>query len=275
MRIGAIITGRTLLYAVLSFFAAMILTPFLWTIYASFVRNDFLVNEFPHQLINYGLSNYTFVLRHSQVGRWYVNSLIVTAALLLGNLTCNTMAGYALARLRFPLRSVIFVIVVATMAVPPQVLFVPIFIIVAKLGWLNSYFGLTIPFLVNPFGVFLMRQYFLNFPNELEDAGKIDGLSHWGIFRRLALPLAGPALATQAIFIFVWNWNSFVFPSIIATSSNMYTLPVGIYEITHTSYSNHVAKAAAGVVLMTIPTVAIFGLLQRHFVRNLVGIGTE
>jgi multiple sugar transport system permease protein len=266
---------KPLLYLTLIVFAIVVITPFLWTIYASFIESDLRVNTFPKELEAYGLGNYRFVLNQSLISRWYLNSVIVTGTILIGNLVLNTMVGYALARIDFPGRRALFVVLLAVMMVPPQILFVPIFILISSLGWLNTYVGLTVPFIVNPFGAFLMRQYFLGLPDELEDAAKLDGLSHFGILRRIAVPLSLPALATLAIFIFVWNWNNFVFPSILATDPSMFTLPVGIYQITTTSYTNQVAKSMAAIVLMGFPTLVVFAGLQRHFVRSLTGTGLK
>lgn len=137
------------------------------------------------------------------------------------------MAGYALARIRFPGRQLLLGLVLVTMRLPPQVLFEPVYTMVIQFEWLNTYLALIIPFLVNPFGVFLMRQFFVGMPQELDDAGRVDGLGPFGVFYRIALPISWPAIAAQAIFIFVWNWNAFVFPSCLATSPEMFTLPVG------------------------------------------------
>jgi multiple sugar transport system permease protein len=260
-------------YLFLSAVAAAVLLPFVWTIYASFIRDDNDVSRFPTDPAAYGLDNYSFVLGHVEVARWYANSILVTGIILAANLLLNTAAGYALARVRFPGRSLLFGVVLATMMIPPQVLFVPVYLLVNDLGWLNTYAALTIPFLVNPFGAFLMRQYFLSFPSDLEEACRLDGLTHIGIFFRIALPLSLPALATQAILVFVWNWNTFVFPSVLVSRPEMYTLPVGIFQITHTSFSNHLTAGMAGVVLMTIPTVLVFAGLQRHVVRSIAGTG--
>lgn len=260
-------------YLLLSTAAAVVLLPFCWTLYASFIRNDVDVSRFPTDPSAYGLDNYSFVLGNAQVFRWYANSILVTGIVLAANLLLNTAAGYALARVRFPGRRLVFGVVLATMMIPPQVLFVPVYLLVNQLGWQNTYAALTIPFLVNPFGAFLMRQYFLSFPTELEEASMLDGLSHVGIFFRIALPLSLPAIATQAILVFVWNWNTFVFPSVLVSKSEMYTLPVGIYQITTTAFSAHIAAGMAGVVLTTIPTVLVFAALQRHIVRSIAGTG--
>jgi multiple sugar transport system permease protein len=159
--------------------------------------------------------------------------------------------------------------------VPVQIQLIPIFIMMVNLGWLDTYLALIIPFMVNPFGVFLMRQFYLQFPSELEDAARIDGLSRVGIFFRIAFPLAKPALVAQAIFIFVWNWNSFIFPSILVSSPKMFTLPVGIYQLSNTAYTASITKSMAGVVLMTIPTVLFFVIFQRYFVKGVTGAGIK
>ena len=251
--------------------AIIVVAPFVWTVYASFVKSDLDVNSLNLVLGRYGLTHYSELLTGSLIGRWWLNSLLVTALIVAGNLVFNTAAGYALARLSFPGRGALFGLVLATMMIPSQVLFVPIYTMVVSLGWLNSYAGLIVPFLINPFGVFLMRQHFIGFPQELDDAGRIDGLGSLGVFRHVALPNAVAWIAAQAIFIFVWNWNTFVFPSVLVTRPEMFTLPVCIYQLTHTAFTNHVALSMAGVVLTTVPSLLIFALLQRRFVHALTG----
>lgn len=258
-------------YGVLCLAAIIVLAPFLWAIYASFVKSDLDLSAFPTSLQAYGLLHYKAMLTGSFIPRWWANSLIVTSVILACNLVFNTMAGYALAQIRFPGSKFLFGIVLVTLMLPPQVLFEPIYTMIIQLGWLNSYQALIIPFLVNPFGVFLMRQFFLAMPQELDDAGRIDGLGTLGVFYRLAIPVARPAIAAQAIFIFVWNWNTFIFPSVLATSPDMFTLPVGVYQLTHTTFTNHIAESMAGVVLTTIPAIVVFLLLQRRFMETLAG----
>lgn len=258
-------------YLLLLTAAAVVLVPFLWTLYASFVRSDTDLTRIPTSTDAYWLGHYVDLLTSSLMGRWWANSIFVTGAILAGNVALNTMAGYALARLEFPGRRVLFGVVLVTMMLPPQVLFEPLYTMIIQLDWLNTYFALIVPFLVNPFGVFLMRQFFVGMPRELDDAGRVDGLGPLGIFFRIALPLSWPAIAAQAIFIFVWNWNTFVFPSVLVTSPEMFTLPVGIYQITHTTFTNHVAQSMAGVVLATIPAIVVFAVLQRRFIETLAG----
>jgi multiple sugar transport system permease protein len=261
-------------YGVLCLAAIVVLAPFVWTLYASFVKSDIDLSSFPTSLQAYGFQHYQELLTGSLIPRWWANSIIVTGVILACNLTFNTLAGYALARIRFPGSTILFGVVLVTLMLPPQVLFEPIYTMVIQFGWLNSYQALIVPFLVNPFGVFLMRQFFLGMPQELDDAGRMDGLSTLGVFVRIAVPIAWPAIAAQAIFIFVWNWNTFIFPSVLATSPDMFTLPVGVYQLTHTTFTNHIAESMAGVVLTTLPAIVVFVILQRRFTETLAG-GTK
>jgi multiple sugar transport system permease protein len=266
---------RIIFYSVLIAVALVMLVPFFWSIYASLVRNDLDVPNFSLSIDKYGFNNYFYILTSSNVGRWYINSIIVTLVITASNLLLNSMAGYALARIRFIARTFFFLLTLGIMMVPVQIQLIPIFIMMVNLGWLDTYLALIIPFMVNPFGVFLMRQFYLQFPSELEDAARIDGLSRVGIFFRIAFPLAKPALVAQAIFIFVWNWNSFIFPSILVSSPKMFTLPVGIYQLSNTAYTASITKSMAGVVLMTIPTVLFFVIFQRYFVKGVTGAGIK
>jgi multiple sugar transport system permease protein len=262
-------------YSILMITAAVMLIPFLWTVYASFVKNDIDVGSFSMNPLKYGWDNFVYIFTQSQLANWYKNSIFITISITLGNLLFNTMAGYALARLRFPGNKFFFFFTLGIMMVPVQILLIPIFVMMAKADWINTYIALIVPFLVNPFGVFLMRQFFMDFPSELEEAAKMDGLSRIGIFFRIALPLAKPALIAQAIFIFVWNWNSFPFPSILATQPEMFTLPVGIYQITNTAFTSSITKSMAGVVLMTIPTLLFFIIFQKHFMKSSINTGIK
>ncbi|MCU6708738.1 carbohydrate ABC transporter permease [Paenibacillus sp. J5C_2022] len=268
-------TSRIVLYAVLGLAATAMVLPFLWTLYASFVSSDLNVNQWNWDLSAYSFDNYAYIFTESRILTWYKNSLLVTLSITAANLMFNTMAGYALARLALPGKKILFLTTLGLMMIPVQILFIPIFVMMAKLGWVNTYAALIVPFIVNPFGVFLMRQFYVDFPKELEEAAKMDGLRPLAIFFRIALPLSKPGLIAQAIFIFVWNWNSFPFPSILATTEDMFTLPVGIYQITNTAFTSSVTKSMAGVVAMTIPTLAFFIAFQKHFTANVAQSGIK
>lgn len=267
--------GRGVGYLVLVVVALGMLGPFVWSLYASFITNDIHLNVFPIPEHALGVQNYTFLLSHGQMGRWYLNSVVVTAAITLTNLLVNSMAGYALCRLRIPGRRLLFLIILGIMMVPAQVLYIPVYILIVHLGWANSFLALIVPFLANPFGIFLMHQFYATFPKELEEAGRMDGLTRIGTFFRLALPLAGPALVAQAIFLFVWNWNSFAFPSIVESTESMYTLPVAIYQMTHSTYTNETAKSMAGIMMATVPVIVTYFVLQRRFIEGVTHTGIK
>ena len=267
--------SKLIQYFIATFLVFMTIVPFAWAIYASFIAHDVALNVFPVPKGALGLENYRFILTQGSIGHWYLNSIVVTGSITLANLLINSMAGYALARTKMPGGRVMFFITLGLMMVPAQVLYIPVYIIVIHLGWMNSYWALIVPFLANPFGIFLMHQFFKVFPRELEEAAVVDGLSTPGIFFRIALPLAGPAVIAQAIFLFVWNWNNFPFPSIVEASPTMYTLPVAIYQMTHTTYSDEIAKSMAGIVLSMIPVIIIYFILQRRFVEGISQTGIK
>lgn len=266
---------RVLFYSLLCVIVIIVIFPFLWTLYASFINSDLDVNKFSLDLSKYGLGNYTHIIKSNYLIIWYKNSIIVTGVITICGLFFNTMAGYSLARVKIPGQRILFLLTLGIMMIPPQILLIPTYILMIKFGWINTYLALIVPFMVNPFGVFLMRQFYINFPKELEDAAKIDGLSRIGIFFRIALPLSKAGLAAQAIIIFIWNWNSFMFPSVLVTDPKYYTLPLGIYQITRNTFVSSITKSMAGVVFMTIPVLIVFILFQRFFIRGISETGIK
>lgn len=189
---------RFLFYTVVVGYAVITLGPFIWSIITSLKPTSEL-NTFAVNIKHLTLDNYKMIITKFPFLRWFINSAIVAVIVTLGNILFNSMAGYALARINFPGRNLLFMVVLALMMVPGQVVMVPTYILLSKLGWVNTYMGLTIPFLTSNFGIFLMRQFFLSLPKELEEAATIDGLSRFGIFFKIVLPLSKPALATQFI----------------------------------------------------------------------------
>src|SRR5690606_15811166 len=184
--------------------------PFVYAIYTSLLsKSD--IDQWVG-LTSLTLENYADVLLNSDMKIWYMNSIVVTLGILVGNLVINTSAAYSLARLTYRGRSLIFFIIIGMMMVPYQVTIIPIYSMIVKLGWLNSYQGLIIPFMFQGFLVFLMRQFMMSIPKELEEAAEVDGLTKIGIFFRIILPLSKGAIGTQIIFSFTGTWNSFVWP---------------------------------------------------------------
>lgn len=262
---------RALFYLVAIGYAVLTLIPFAWSLYTSLKMTPD-INRLWVPLSRLTLENYKYIVTQFPFLRWFLNSVVVALIVTLGNLLFNTLAGYALARIRFPGRQLLFYTVLGVMMVPGQVIMIPVYMLLAELGWINTYVGYTVPFLTSSFGIFLMRQFFLSLPRELEEAAAIDGMSRWGIFCRIALPLARPALAAQTIFMFLGNWNSFLWPSLIASSYEMYTLPVGLNSF-HWQYASYWNVDLAGTIFMTVPMIIVFLTFQKWFIKGIATTG--
>ena len=220
------------------------------------------------------IANYRQVVTLVPLLRWYLNTVVVTAIIMAGNFAVNTPAGFALARLRFRGRRVVFGLVLAIMMVPLQAYLIPLYLLVAQTGWLNTFASLTVPFLVYGFFIFLMRQYFLTLPRELDDAAEVDGVSKIGTFFRVGLPLSGPALVTQMVVGFTLTWNSFLIPVTMTTDKEMFVLTVGLNTL-KSQYYDFPTVTMAGVILLTVPVVAVFAAFQRFIVPSLASSGVK
>jgi ABC-type glycerol-3-phosphate transport system permease component len=220
--------------------------------------------------------NYRKVLEKPVV-RWLVNSSVVAVSATVASLLTGSMAGYALARLHFPGRSVLFVGVLAALMIPTEMTIVPLFIGFLKAGLVNNLLPLILPSLANVFSVYLFRQFFLTLPRELEDAAMIDGASRFRIFWVIALPLSKPAIIAGAILLFTANWNAFLWPLLIAFKDEMKTLPVGMaaYAPNIGSYTQieGFAPAMAAMTILSVPSVVVFLILQRHFMEGAIRVG--
>ena len=260
---------QILLYLVLALYAVFTLIPFLWAFSASFKPLSEIVggepNFFPR---HFTLDNYKQIfLQEPLFFRWLLNSVIVATSITVANLLFNSMAGYALARLNFTGRRFWFLLILAVLAVPVQVTLIPTFLILKAFGWLNSYEGMIVPGMVNATFIFMMRQFFVNFPRELEEAAALDGLTTFGIFRHIVLPLAKPALAAQAIFVFMNSWNNFLLPVVILFDPEMFTLPLGLntFKGQYISYWNYIMAAS---MVFTLPVLIIYSFFNRYFIQS-------
>jgi len=206
--------------------------------------------------------------------RWFWNSLFVAGTGTLTYLLLSSMAAYAFSRLEFPGRNILFFVVLSTLIIPGQVTIIPVFLILQKLHWFNTYYALIVPGLAGAFGVFLLRQFFLTIPREIEEAAFIDGCGRAGIYWRIILPLSKPALATLAIFSFLGGWNDFMLPLIATNEIEMRTLPVGL-TIFLGRYSMQYGLVMATAVLATLPVLVMFLLFQRHIIRGVVPAGLK
>jgi multiple sugar transport system permease protein len=218
--------------------------------------------------------NYTEVLQHTGFTRWFVNTTIVTVVVVVGNLILCSLAGYAFARIKFFGQDVAFVLILATLMVPFQVIIIPEFIIVRSLGMIDTLGALILPNLAGAFGIFLLRQFFRTLPIELEEAARIDGASRLGILFKIVLPLSGPALATLAVITFMWTWNDFLWPLVTLYSEKNYTLQLGLTTFQGAHQSNTHLLMAANVMSM-LPLLLLFFVAQRWFIRGIATTGLK
>lgn len=265
--------GKTFLYIIAIIYAIIALGPFIWTLITSF-KPAAETSKMTVDFSKLTLGNYRYIWTKFPFLRWTFNSIFVALVVTGGNMLINSMAGYGLARLNFPGKKAIFLLILAMMMVPGQVVMVPTYMLLAKFGWVDTYKGLTIPFLYSLFNIFLMRQFFLSIPKSLEEAALIDGMGRFGIFFKIAIPLAGPALSTQFILTFAGNWNSFLWPSLLTSNTDHYTLPVGLNSF-YGQYFSLWNQVTAGVMILTIPTLIIFLLFQKNFIKGISTSGLK
>ncbi|MBD7963388.1 carbohydrate ABC transporter permease [Fictibacillus norfolkensis] len=268
--------GTRALYVILVVYAIITVIPFLWALSSSFKTLGEIVsgsiNFIPK---DFTLDNYKQIFtREPLFGRWLFNSLFIATVGTLLNLLFNSMAGYALARLSFPGKKSIFLMILAVLMIPFQVTLIPNFLILKELGWLNSYQGMIIPGAVNATFIFMMRQFFINFPKEVEEAAAIDGLGRFGTFFRIVLPLAKPALAAQTIFVFMAFWNDFMRPLIILSDQDMFTLPLGLnsFKGQFISFWNYIMAAS---MVFTLPIIVLYAFFNRYFVKGIKFTGDK
>jgi multiple sugar transport system permease protein len=219
-------------------------------------------------------SNYPAVFDTIPFARCYLNTLLVATARTLGVLLTSSMAAYAFARLRFPGREALFVLYLGTMMIPAQVTTIPNFILMRLLGWRDTYQALIVPHLFSAFGVFLLRQFFLTIPRSLEEAAILDGCSHWGVFRRIVLPLARPALATLTVFTFLQAWNDFMWPLIMTDSPELAVLSVGLSYLQQMSHTDW-PLLMAGAVMALLPVLTVYVSAQQTFVEGIALTGIK
>jgi multiple sugar transport system permease protein len=255
--------------------AALFAIPLGWLLLSS-VMTDAEINRFPPSLWPSGidLGGYGFVLGNTMFPRWFANSLIVSGAAVVSNLLLGSLGGYAFARLRFGGSRVLLVLMLATMAIPFQLTMIPTFVVMRELGLIDTLGALIVPSLVTPFAVFLMRQFFLSLPRELEEAAWIDGCSTTGVLFRIVLPLSRPALATVAVLTFLTTWNDLTWPLIAVNHDTTYTLQLGLTTfqgLHHTEW----AAVMAGNVIVVVPVLLAFLGAQKTFIQSVTATGLK
>ncbi|MEY9861655.1 multiple sugar transport system permease protein [Catenulispora sp. GAS73] len=247
----------------------LFLLPLLQMVLASFTSNAD-INRFPPRFIPSALhiSGYVRLFRDAPVGRWMLNSAIVSGIAIVSHLILCSLGGYAYARLSFRGRTVAFVTLVATIMIPTQMLMIPTYFMFTHLGLIDTLGAAFVPFLTSAFGVFLMRQFFLSLPKDLEEAGRIDGLTTFGVFFRIVLPLARPALATLAVFTLLNSWNDLLWPLIAINDPSKFTIQLGLINFQGAHHIDWQELMACNVVA-TAPLILGFLVAQRQFVQTM------
>lgn len=265
---------RPLMYLWTILLGLLFALPFLYTLYSSIIPMRF-VNTLTSPA-NWTLDNFKIFFTNPayDVPRWFLNTVIMTGVVVVGNLIINPMAGFALAKLNFRGKTVIYWIVVATMMVPYHMILIPVYVNVAQLGWLNTFLGLTVPFLYQGLYIFMLRQFFISVPNEFLEAARIDGLTKMGAFWRIVYPLARSSLITMSILAFSGTWNSYLIPSTLANTPEMYVLVVGLNSVKDMFFEN-TPLIMAGVVLSTLPIILFFFLFQRQYIEGISSAGVK
>jgi multiple sugar transport system permease protein len=253
--------------------ALVMLAPLIWTLLLSLKENSELVGNSGAALSPpYTLENYASILQGNQVFRWLINSFIVSIGTTIGVLALCSLAGYGFARLDFPFRKTLFVFILLGLAIPEQAVILPQHQLFADLRLHNSYPGLILPGLAGPFGVFFMTQYFRAIPRDLDEAAMLDGASRFRTFWKVLLPLTMPAQATLGVFTFLASWNSYWWPLISATRSDMYTLTVGLASAQmNYAQTSGLGFLMAQAVFASIPIFIVYILFQKQIVRAMAG----
>lgn len=254
----------------LAVLAAVSLAPLLWMVSVSFMPSG-QASQFPPPLLpaHTNLANYQALFARTGMGANFLNSLLVSAGITLGSLLFNTLAGYAFAKLRFAGRERIFQMLLAALVIPAQVAMLPLFLLMKQMGLVNTFGGVVIPALASVFGIFLVRQYARSIPDELLEAARIDGASEARIFFQIVLPMLKPVLVTLAIFTFMGAWNDFMWPLIVLTDQEHYTLPVALASLSR-EHIMDVELMMAGAVVTVLPVLLLFLLLQRYYIQGLL-----
>jgi multiple sugar transport system permease protein len=265
--------GTVLAYVLLALGSVLTFFPFLWMLLSSFksLREIFRFHLLPKA---WTLANYKSVLLDTDFPRWFLNSIVVAGISTVSVLFFCSLVGYTLTRLRFPGRTIIFVLILSTLMVPTEMLVIPWYVMSTQYGWVNTFWGIAFPGLIPAFGVFLMRQFFQTLPRDLFDAGRVDGVSEFGLFWRLGLPLVRPGLAALGIFNFVGNWNAFLWPLIIAKSPSMRTIPVGVALFSGEAGTQWNLIMAASA-LAILPVLLVFFVFQKQIIEGVVLTGVK
>ncbi len=270
--------GRWVVFAAAVMLAAAFVLPMLYTVLSSVKPLEEITRVplqwLPDSLASLQFSNFTEPMARANFARYLANSLFVGAAVTVSSLVFCTMAGYSLSKFSYFGRDAFFIVILITLMIPLEVIFIPMLIIVRELGMSNSYWGLIVPVMITPFGVFWMRQFIMTIPDDYAEAARLDGLNEFQIFWRIICPMCAPALGALAIFTFMSNWNSLIWPLIVATSRDLWTVPVGLVAF-ESEFAKPLNYVFAMAVVAVIPTVILFAFLRRRLLSGIAMVGIK
>lgn len=280
LKVGAwwkrFVKARGIAYIVIAIVAAIWVFPFFWMVMGALKDQSEILaippTVFPKHVIWSNFSKWFYELHF---GNYFINSLIVALFTVLGNIVFCSMIGYALAKIDFAGKKILFGAVMVTLMVPTVATFVPMFVIISNLQLVNTYFALILPFLTQPIGVFLMRQFIAGIPDALMEAARVDGAGEIRIFWKIILPQCGPPLATLSILTFLSSWNNFLWPLVASQTDNMYTLPVALSLYSTGQNATNYSLLLAGAVLVISPILLLFVFLQRYFIQGVAMTGIK
>lgn len=273
---------QALLYGIMLILTGVFMFPVVWMLASSFKNEAQIfhdIDSFRAFLPPVGgeqgyFVNYAQALERVPLLRYLLNSLFYVSVLIIFGLLVNSMAAYAFARLRFPFRDFLFAVVVALIIIPLESIFLPLYLLMDRFGWVNTYQALIIPFVANAFNIFLFRQFFLSFPTELEEAAKMDGASVWRTFFQLVVPLSKPAFATVAVLTFVLHWSDFLWPLMVTTDDAVRPIQVGLQFFFHQPPVQY-GQVMAALTMATIPVVVIFLFFQKYYIQGVSRTGMK
>ncbi|RLC88243.1 MAG: carbohydrate ABC transporter permease [Chloroflexi bacterium] len=263
-------------YIALGATTLVVMLPYIWMVSTSLKGAD-EVFAYPPTWIPqaWRFQNYVDAWNAAPFGRYFFNSLVVAITVTVGQLITCSLAAFAFARMEFKGKNVMFALFLSTTMISTQVTLVPAYLVLAHLHWLNTYQALIVPFLANAFGVFMMRQYFMTLPRELEDAAKLDGCGRLRFLWQILLPLSKPIIASQALFAFMGNWNSYLWPLIVTTSEDMRTLQIGLRYFVGQEGGTQWGLFMAATVFVSLPVMIFYFIIQRSFVEGIATTGLK
>jgi multiple sugar transport system permease protein len=266
---------HAVLHVVLISGVIIMIFPFVWGISTS-LKDMREVLSAPFNLIprHITLINYRNMIKSIPVGRFFINSLIVSVSITVSQLITCSLSAYAFSRLKFPFRDGLFYILLGTMMIPQQVIMIPVYIILNFFRLIDTYAAMIVPFLSSAFGTFLLRQFFMTIPKELEEAATLDGCNHFNFLFRIMLPLARPILATLAIFTFMWSWNNYLWPLIVTNRIEIRTLQYGLAMFKEEGGLNW-GQLMAGTTIATVPVLTMFLVAQKQFIKGITLTGLK